>query len=443
MFDKYLPKSIAFSCINRMDGWENVDPAFVRINDREKWAIPWMEDDGALIVPQFWVGRMRRDAADAYAYGCSGLLGIHWRTRTLSMNVSALAKSAWEQPWNPEKGKRISPSQLDDYLVTMEGKDRKIRDISSLDFYREWCKIQFGNESVAQIFADLDGVKEKTVSLKAELTRLPRPSNWINGPGNVFVTSHPWDSVKVQYNFIDKMEKLRPSISGRGNLERFDYWLNQFKYMRATGKLACSMGLYQKLLSSKTSVKSSFAREKLLPLLKKEAKELEEVHRYLISTISTWGEIGNVTNWQQHIIPLQYQSQIKEVIKLTNDSSWVPGLLPKDLTTDQHISTSAHQLITRMIVPSPQTIIQKGKDYQVKVITFNLKPNKIILHWRLLGQKKFNEADLSQTSGNYWLAKIPASQISDDFEYYITADENKEYVFPASAPNVSFAVTRF
>jgi hypothetical protein len=72
LFDRYLPKDIAFSCINRYLGWEPVDPAFAEIREREKWAIPWMEDDPGLTIPQLWVGRMRRDAADAYAYGCNG-----------------------------------------------------------------------------------------------------------------------------------------------------------------------------------------------------------------------------------------------------------------------------------------------------------------------------------------------------------------------------------
>ena len=146
LFDNYLPKNIAFSCINRNLGWEPVDSAFVRINDREKWAIPWMEDDPGLSIPQFWVGRMRRDAADAYAYGCNGYFGIHWRTRELSMNVSALAKAAWEQPWNPEKGRKIAPADLREYLITMEGSDRKKRDMASDDFYQDWCRIQFGDE---------------------------------------------------------------------------------------------------------------------------------------------------------------------------------------------------------------------------------------------------------------------------------------------------------
>ena len=55
-----------------------------------------MEDDPGLTMPQLWAGRMRRDAADSLAYGCTGLMGIHWRTRILGPNVSALAQAAWD-----------------------------------------------------------------------------------------------------------------------------------------------------------------------------------------------------------------------------------------------------------------------------------------------------------------------------------------------------------
>ena len=100
LFDQVLPKDVAMSCINREVGKAPVDPGFSRISGRSKWAIPWLEDDPSLTSPQLWVGRMRRDAADAFRYGCDGLLGIHWRTRILSANVSALARAAWDQGWN-------------------------------------------------------------------------------------------------------------------------------------------------------------------------------------------------------------------------------------------------------------------------------------------------------------------------------------------------------
>ena len=100
LFDKVLPKDVAVSCINRQVGYTPVDAGFAEVHGRSKWAIPWLEDDPALSAPQLWVGRMRRDAYDALRYGCDGLMGIHWRTRALGPNVSALAQAAWDQePW--------------------------------------------------------------------------------------------------------------------------------------------------------------------------------------------------------------------------------------------------------------------------------------------------------------------------------------------------------
>jgi len=437
LFDKYLPKDIAFSCINRELGWEPVDPAFVRINEREKWAIPWMEDDPALIIPQFWVGRMRRDAADAYAYGCNGYLGIHWRTRVLSMNVSSLAKAAWEQPWNPEQGKRINPVDTENYLVKMEGMDRKMRDMECFDFYQDWCNKQFGEEisnEMAKIFTSLDGVKEKAEKPDSYSTNLPRPSQWVKGPGGIYINPHPWDSVKIQYAFIGEVEKLRQSVSGKGNLERFDYWLNQFKYLEATGKFSCKLGEYRKAVKTMVDLtgeeKESFATDVLIPLVKKEIEELSDVHKYLIQSVTTWGGIGNVTNWQQHIIPLYIVPQINEIKNITCDSLWVSTLFPTDLPG-----------VKKIIVPSPQTIIEEGKDYKVTVICFNVTAQNAKIFWRPLGQKKYNQADLVKTSDTYWEAIIPADSIMDYFEYYILIEDEKQYLFPASAPQINHAVT--
>ena len=100
-FDRVLPKEIALSAISRHLGEDPIDPAFGQIQGRGKWAIPWMEgDNGGLAVPQLWVGRTRQDAADALSYGCTGLMGLIWRTRILGPNVATLARAGWEQPWN-------------------------------------------------------------------------------------------------------------------------------------------------------------------------------------------------------------------------------------------------------------------------------------------------------------------------------------------------------
>jgi hypothetical protein len=116
LFDQVLPKNVASSCINREVGKAPVEPNFALIEGRSKWAIPWLEDDPSLTSPQLWVGRMRRDAADALRYGCDGLLGIHWRTRILSANTLALAKAAWDQSWNTK------PARLADLVGPLNGR---------------------------------------------------------------------------------------------------------------------------------------------------------------------------------------------------------------------------------------------------------------------------------------------------------------------------------
>jgi hypothetical protein len=136
LFDQVLPKNIAVSTINREVGKAPIDPSFLRIEGRSKWAIPWMEDDPSLTSPQLWVGRMRRDAADALRYGCDGLFGIHWRTRMLSANVLALARAAWDQSWN------TLPKNLSDEVGPITGqyvafKDKPISSTKEQAIYQD------------------------------------------------------------------------------------------------------------------------------------------------------------------------------------------------------------------------------------------------------------------------------------------------------------------
>jgi hypothetical protein len=97
--DHLLPPDSPMSAINSSVGHVAIDRQFSRLSARPRWAIPWLENDGNLTTPQLWAGRMRFDAADARRLGCTGLIGIHWRTRVLSPAIAALAGAAWDQSW--------------------------------------------------------------------------------------------------------------------------------------------------------------------------------------------------------------------------------------------------------------------------------------------------------------------------------------------------------
>jgi len=139
MFDNILPRDMPLSCINRFLGMSPVDHAFYTIKNRPKWAIPWMEDDPALTSPQLWAGRMRADAVDALKYGCTGLIGIHWRTRILGPTVSALARAAWDQNTFGEKPLVSGPigENISEFTARWTpGKDESIKNTKDDTLYR-------------------------------------------------------------------------------------------------------------------------------------------------------------------------------------------------------------------------------------------------------------------------------------------------------------------
>jgi len=94
--DRDLPRDIVFSSLNPDGGRDPVDPAYKDLN-RPKWAIPWFENDGEFLGTVLKVGWMRADARLARDYGCTGLLGLHWRTQPISLQAAALAQAGWSQ----------------------------------------------------------------------------------------------------------------------------------------------------------------------------------------------------------------------------------------------------------------------------------------------------------------------------------------------------------
>jgi len=588
LFDKYLPENMAMSCINRQVGFAPVDNNFARLGQRPRWAIPWLEDDPAMIIPQLWAGRMRRDAADALAYGCTGLIGIHWRTRILGPNISALARAAWDQnAWNPNQNERYLPVDLtqiegspgalytvftdsiisakndenifrnlifsmDNFYLNLENglyevtlqflevhykaenkrlfkisiqdntvidkldifaragygkplnltfenlkvtdgrlkihfdriKDnpilagiviskrdlndgeetivRKIncagqeyngyesdpslalqgfdkpRDYPVEDFYSDWALSQFGEnaaEQMAEIFIRLDG-SSMVKNIGPRKANLPRPSDWRNGPGGLFADKRPWTEAQEDFNFIDQIEEIRYKVTGKGNLERFDYWLNNFRYLRAVSRFNCILYQFDKSLDRVKMEKNRekqkvMARDLVLPIRIKQIEVLKEIHTYLQSTIQTKGSLGTVANWQQHNIPVHIEKPGEELAKLLGD------VLPADAVPDRE-----YQGEPRLIVPTVRSSLNAGESYELKVIAAGIDTAEIILFWRPLGKEAFQKVHADKLARSVYRITLPGTLIHNDFEYYIemkTAAQQST-IFPVTAPGMNQTV---
>ena len=54
-----LPEDIIFSSLNDNLGWDPVSEEYGKLEGRERWPIPWLEDDPAMWLPQFHVASLR------------------------------------------------------------------------------------------------------------------------------------------------------------------------------------------------------------------------------------------------------------------------------------------------------------------------------------------------------------------------------------------------
>lgn len=576
LFDAFLPKNMPMSCINRMVGRTPVERGFAKVAGRPKWAIPWMEDDAGLTIPQLWVGRMRRDAADALEYGCTGLMGIHWRTHILAPNVSALAKATWDQsgwgdepkgvvgqkprqpegaeggevasfpnsqisgaddsplyqtvrynvatyhldvpngvynvtlklcePRYAEKGVRVFGAnmqgkmlfehldifakvglnraldftakdvQVSDGRLTIEfvgevefpciagiavegntavsnqfpsapykrrincggpaHKDYeadlptiapggKPRYLPVKDFYADWARAEFGPEAaepIGEVFTRIDG-------------HLPRPVDWVTGPGSVRPDGRPWEQIQRDYAFVDELESLRPRIQGPGNLERFDYWLNSFHYLRSIARFNCTWARFNDALNKAKAEKrpdrqKKLARELVLPVRKELIAVFAELHRHLLATVTSPGEMGNVCNWQQQTLP----------VALTKPGQELTKLLGEHLPTDA-MPSKRYVGKPRLFMPEVRTNVVAGESLKLRAIILGGQPQDAVVCWRPLGSGAFTKVPLAHLARGVYTVALPDEAVKTDFEYYVQATvDGTSLVFPPTAPAMNQTV---
>ncbi len=505
-----LPKSVAVSAINGELGTIPVDTAFKQIVGREKWAIPWLENDvnDGLAGLQLCAGQMRRDAFDAHAYGCTGLIGLHWRTDIISPNISALAQAGWDQSWKPQSATWSMEGNVanypdtpvagtaDPYLyrscrydlktiklkapaghykvtlkfcepyfksadprvfdVKLQGKtvlekldifakvgqfaaiDQTVDDVTVTDgtliielvarkslpcisavavespgftgkincgggaykdwqadaalprclpcddFYADWAQANFGLAEAGQIFAAIDG-------------KVPQSTSGGCPTGFLTADGHPWDAVVPQFAFVDEFEKLQPRVHGAGNLDRFDYWLNTFKYLRSLAQLRCTMA-------------------------KPQAAELTrlwaDAYRYLLASVNTPGALGMVVNMENH-------PQWGPMIAAHATQPW-----PKE-----------YQGAPRLIVPCVRSVIGKDEQVDLTLIALDNHPLKtVLLYWRPLGRGVWQSRDLLHVARGVYRVTLPNNGAS--FEYRVQAQTaaGRKLVWPATAPELNQTV---
>ncbi|MFA5814285.1 MAG: hypothetical protein WC865_01505 [Bacteroidales bacterium] len=413
-FDKTLPKDVFFSSISHNVGNTPVSPNFAGLEGRVKFAIPWAEDDGNLTAFQLLVGRMRRDAVDAQTYGCDGLFCLHWRTRVINPNISALAQAGWE---------------LGDWGRSSDAvnKDSLPRNLASDDFYLDWTAAQFGPavaKEIAAIFTKLDG-------------NYPRTSTWNRGPGVININKQSWQEVKNQYAFAEEMESLRPRVRGSGNLARFDWWNHEFQFMKSMAMFACARGELDAALAGIEQIKDPAAQRKsaiseVLPIRLKMTNLLGTMYEHMIATLNNSSELGTIAN-----IELQSLLRCKLLTAQDETLEKLAGApLPAEARPRKEYSGTP--LLVNLVVRTTQ---KRGEALLLRIIALDKQPVKsVLVKFRTLGGGKWETIEAKHIARAVWNATLPAPD--DDFEYQIVSETSggTKMKWPATAPEINQTV---
>jgi hypothetical protein len=239
------------------------------------------------------------------------------------------------------------------------------------DLYEDWTSVEFGPEVSKQataLFCSIDG-------------KLPRPLTWTDGPGGITPDSRKWDDVRKEYSFVSQFRALRETVRGEGELQRFDYWLRNFEYLRLVGELRC---VWAETISAKGS-----------DLDRSKARMIElvgSIYDRLLANVDTAGELGNIANWEQHLLPALFGKDTK---------------MPLD-----------YRGPLRVFIPTIREVVAKGENLAINASVLSKKPiQKIELSWRPLGIGKFRVVAMRPVNRGVYRTTL---EINDDIEYRIT-----------------------
>jgi hypothetical protein len=293
-------------------------------------------------------------------------------------------------------------------------------------FYVDFGKAWFGGEAgeaAGRILAKIDGVK------------LPEPSTWKSGPGDI---KDEKVDVAARYAFVAELEALRPSVKGAGSLERFDYWLNTYRCMKAMAEVGDARGrlndLMKALAGEKDEAKQKELAQKALPVRLALTRAWERMMTFQLAATDTPGELGTIANLEQH--NRRHQKYVEG-----HDAALAKALggpLPPECRLSEAYAGPA-----RVVVPTVRTLAEPGESLSLKVMILTPGAGKDdagapsgILCWRVMGAGDFAKVPLKHVARRVYTVRIPAAPAgATAIEYYIESESGETTLrWPAAAP---------
>lgn len=422
-FHKALPEDVIFTCLSDTLGWDPVNEVFGRLEGRERWPIPWLEDDPGMWQPQFHVHRFEQDLDRAQRFGCQGLLGIHWRHRIVDPTAGYQARYSWQNGPTPAayyqayartqaaggRGARLGSvldgidrnrSILCSYVRKGDGSHAQLRQFSgdyseAFEFWRKFLPDPAVIESGKSAAASMRSIADQAAT-PAERERLEYLTRFI--------------------------ELLVPYV---------DAWILAQRLHNVTTAAA---EMKKKGDAAEASAK---VQAEAVPLWLELAPKVRSVMLLFQSIVATRNDQGQLASMQNKLVRLA-------LVRLRLSMKEFLGDLPPEVESlYAEVIAPDPAAAARIIVPTRPTLFGAGEHTRLLIIIPAGHPVAgVTLHTRLRGGEWKEQPARLLGRATYQASLGPFPPAAGIVEYYVSAQAaNTRLVAPLSAPVSNYTAT--
>ena len=427
-FHKAMPEDVVFSALSDTLGWDPINEVFGKLEGRERWPIPWLEDDPAMWLPQFHVDRFAHDMNLAEQYGCQGVMGIHWRHRIMDVDAGFQSANSWD--------KGVTPTQ---FFQRFAGAQARASRASGL----------------AKILEDTDRDRLILCSGTGKLKDGRAETHDFSGEyaeAFSFWEDHvPTDAVmKSQAEVARQLRALTDAASSPAEHERLNYLTRFVEFLTPYSEswtLAHNLHLkLQKAGDLKKAGKAEDARKLILaegvPLWMQLAPKVREVfldYQEIVSTREDQGQLASMHNKYERLALYRLRASMKEFL----------GELPPEVERMfAEVRDPDGKAATRAFIPTRPTVLRRGEEIRINVVVPG--PARVVratLFTRAQEIQPWSPQPMKLVGRRTYTADLHWRESSSPLlDYYVGVEieekgVKKTITTPPEAPRRSYAVT--
>jgi len=400
-----LPEDIIFSSLDDTLGWDPIGESFSKLGSRERWPIPWLEDDPSMWFPQFRASHVQASMERARSFGCQGMAGIHWRHRIADPTATYFARAAWD------------------------------KNLTSAGNYRHYCDTQAVGDRAAElasIFEDAD--RHHTISStflgKYDENGFAR----INTITADFNEAFTYDNVEPELAVLDKQRTVARKLSAltaraaspleRDRIGYFSGFVNMMIPYCDALEIAHKIGEFLKQATNlreqkKITESRALVMDNAVPLWLKMAPLVREAMLTFEAVVATRNDQGQLASMQNKFVRISLERlrlSMKEFL----------GELPPLVDAAYAAAiTSADTNTARLFVPTRPSLLNAGERIRIYIIFPGQgSVTDVKLYSRRLGDRQWKVIAADHAGRSVYSAQLGPFRATDTtIEYYAAAPD--------------------